>query len=261
MKFKIGTFLLIAFSIGCTKEFTLSKIDPTIIANIKSILLDDSYDLYVREVFKSEEENAKSVKTRVNSNDKSLILIEIEYLLISYSQNNAIYISTMPDMHQQYYDKFSKELLDDKMINIYDFKTFSFGKLEGNTKIKYIDKKDKFSDTWNVVIGAKKESIILESITERKNGEFEREIPLIEALKSEIIFKKLDGYKIVYLNPFIKGQNEIIEYKQDKLYFLKNGNNYQMYFFFTKEINKYGARYPTIIFWDDRIKYKPDPLF
>src|SRR5882762_8649311 len=95
--------LLLFLLTSCSTYFTYSRSRASVAADT-FITLDQSYSFYVREVYVTDSNSDRIMKTNFSSQFQSARkLIEIEYLLISGNAKNVLYFATIPDKWQRYY--------------------------------------------------------------------------------------------------------------------------------------------------------------
>jgi hypothetical protein len=253
---RICLLLVTVLMTGCAKYFSYGSPGQAALTD-QSLVIDNSYKLFVRETYKSGATNEKVMRTNFsgNSRDKK-DLIEVEYLIISDIQKKVLYFSTIPDKRQKYY---AKHYLGPNMINCYDLRVLYTGILDKNraSEIGYVSKDGKSTDTWVMEYNNDKTIIYLNSIVERQNGEFTDYLLVKEALSDPVSFVKSAQLELVYLNPFTENP-DTAHLLGNRIYFKKNKNKYELYFRFDKALKK---NYTDIYFKDKRILYNPEPLF
>ena len=116
-------------------------------ASYHALVLDSSYALYVRKVNRVGGEGERDLETKQRSvRSETQPLIEVEYLLVSDSLRNVIYISTLADKFQKYYQK---NYLGDGYVNMWDFETILFGKMQDSHTFVFASKdKDNSTIEW-----------------------------------------------------------------------------------------------------------------
>lgn len=248
-----AAWILLIFP-GCAKYYHFDSGFPGNGDPAKCITLDNSYDYYIRQLYRSKETGRNEQK---NFSEKGArdSLLEIEYLFISSIHNNVIYISTVPDKFQKYYAD-STRYLGEQFVNIYDFKKFSFGILEDTNTFRFISKSGKESDAWNITSPG--DSITLNTLEQTVGNRFVDLIPVNRALEKDIIFRKVTGPCTLLFYRNYKNQKDSSICSERKLCINQQGKKYEVFFHVDSKID--GAD-RFIYFYDNRIPYSPDTLF
>jgi len=244
MKKMIVLLLAVLLFFSCARKFDISAaFRKGIPANMQQLVLDSSYHLYIREVF-LDTSDAGDKMVLANNNDLSPgnKLIEIEYLLLSEQDNRAVYISTIPDKYQSYYNKKS-HYLKREYLNAYDFSTFRFGrKATAEKAIVFKDKKGDGSNTWNYRI--ENDSILHVYEVEESINDSRRIYSTDEALSRKASFVRTDSFRIAFRNmekerkvEIKRGRPPLKRFCRDNtIYFKKEGDKYSIYFRFDKSL-------------------------
>ena len=263
MKTILALLCCIVLFFSCARKFSItSTFRKGIPEDMQQLVLDDSYHLYIREVF-LDTSNAgdKMVKTGNTTLNGSNKLIEIEYLLLSEKQKRAVYISTIPDKYQTYYAKKAR-YLPREYLNAYDFSTFRFGKKTSDDAIVFENTVTKESDTWKYNI---EDSILhVYEVVERINGDANNVYLVDEALSHKANFVLTDSFRIVFRNmakekkvEIKRGRPPLKRFSKDNtIYYRKDGNKYSIYFRFDKTLPP-AYKDSTISFGNTRLVNAP----
>lgn len=267
---------------GCGKHLTYSSFShnslPQNRQRVGFITLDDSYRLYVRRLYEETVGVRKSLVThKIQNLTQQGTLVEVEYLLISETKKNAIYISTISDHYQT---RYSERDLPPNQLNAFDFKVILFGKLDALDKIVFQAKQGAEVDVWNLKYGQARSSLEIEGITEFIGKEFQLYIPVDKALENPVHFVGFEQYALVYqstfdnkmlsLLPFLKRSDTtrvasftgtIYFVRKCKWPFRSRCKNMRMYFPFDTPLVKKNQRLMSIYFKDNRIGSNPCLLF
>lgn len=256
MKKSIYTWLLCAGLASCAKNYyTSSTIRPTLTSRF--ITLDESYRLYIRQLYKVTVGNKTEKKGNLSPNfSDTSSLIEVEYLLISDLHNNAIYFSTIPDKYMTYY---ATELLGENVINIYDLKNVLFGKIDLTGNIHFEARKSNQKNIWNICYKQQRENtfLLLTTISEEIDNAFENMIPLAPALQDEINFKQAPNFTIAFRK---RGEKDLAYLADNRLHLNYKENIIELKFILDRQIEFNQGWSNEIYFKDERIRSKPDAL-
>jgi hypothetical protein len=163
MKYLLYT-ILIALLMSCqSRKYLIVRDFDT--SDKKNIALDNSYEFYLREIYRDSTGQTFMLKKEPAKNSK---LIEMEYLLYSKDQAKLIYISTVPDKYQKYYSNW--RLKDTTLINAYDFNTFHVGKISKEGIVFHDIKENRTSIIWEIEKAS--DSLRIERIIEKKTTYF-----------------------------------------------------------------------------------------
>ncbi len=228
-----------------------------------SLDLDTTYNFYLREVYKDKnEKNENILKTNVEKKDTAnKTRIEVEYLLLSWAHQNAIYITTVPDKYQNYY---ASNFIADTLINAYDFSTFYFGKItDDGESIFFISNDGKKVITWDIrpfITGMFSKKLSIREIAVQKNDLVENVILLNKALEEPVTFTHENNFTIVFAIPGKKpatssDNREFCKLKDQKIYFNAGIHGSNIYFRFDKNIPD--SRDSAIRFDYRRTRYAP----
>ncbi|RYY31172.1 MAG: hypothetical protein EOO04_02195 [Chitinophagaceae bacterium] len=215
------------------------------------ILLDDSYELYVREGFLEEtgtgRKQLNTAQNRISATGKR---IEVEYLLVSKNQKRCLYIATVPD---KYRNRYQEDFMKDT-INLYDARVFYYGELTQSDKVTFRSKSElNDRDVWTLTQAGS--SITISEIREYKKGELTNILSMEDALKDPLVFKKSATYTIGHkdndeekpeFNEVAKGANAVFIKKNKK-------GKYAIYFEMSKPIEGFSH----LKFLDQRVWYRP----
>jgi hypothetical protein len=262
-----GYILLLLLFFSCTRKYAITgEFRHGIPEGFSGIVLDSSYELYIREVYKDVSVPGDfKVKERVTTvNPETDKLIEIEYLLVSFKKGNAFYISTIPDKYQNYYSKKIKYFKTEE-LNAYDFSTFSFGKINsaGNA-VKFDNEVTKHSDTWRFnLLG---DSLHVYQAEERIKNDPVNIYLVDEALSKPALFIRKPNFKIAFRNmekekreETRKGRPPYLRFSIDSTVYYQTANKKtSIYFRFNRNIT--GFRDSTIKFSFDRMHNHPSVL-
>ncbi|MGC4103420.1 hypothetical protein [Ferruginibacter sp.] len=260
----ISICLLLLFS--CARKYNISQAFRNgVPADMQKIVLDNTYKLYIREVFlDTADAGDKNVQSTLVPTSNATKLIEIEYLLFSAERGRAVYIATIPDKYQLYYAKKSK-YLPREYLNAYDFSTFRFGKKAADGK-GIVFENGQYSATWNYEM--LHDSILhVYEVVERLNGDASNVYLVDEALSRKASFVQTDSFKIVFRNMTIEKKLDINEVKKGRkpykrfwldntIYFRNENNKYSIYFRFDHSLPS-GYKDSTISFGNARLVNAP----
>lgn len=220
------------FILGCTHYFTkVNYPQNQFLLNPNSITIDSSYSYYIRKVYKREGPfSKKSFVSNLYEGGKPEDLVEIEYLLLSPSKGNAIYLTMIQDMNQKFY---SRNYLGDQYINGFEFRNFLFGTFKHN-KIVFISKDDSTTDEWTVGFNDTADEVLVLNILENVHGEYNQNTPIEKALDKNVGFTKISTPSLVFHYPG-KPLSDIYPSADNKIHFYKPINKIRIHFVFKKE--------------------------
>ena len=234
--------------------------------NMETMLLDSSYHFYLREVYRDKNQlNENVLNSNVAKGDTAnKKRIEVEYLLISRSYNNAIYITTIPDKYQHYYSTYRYA---DTLINAYDFNTFHFGKISdnGESLVFTSDEKGKIIN-WDIRPFIQKDfpsKLSIREIEIRRRDKFENTILINRALEQPVTFIQQNSFTIIFEPPSWKTDtcNEYLPIRslsEQQIYFDKAKNGLDLFLRFNENIGD--SKDSAIRFDAKRIRYMPFKL-
>jgi hypothetical protein len=218
------------------------------------IRVDSTFELYVRKVTRSGTTDKDLETTQALKASDAQPLIEIEYLLISDKEKKLIYLSTLADKTQKYYQT---NYVGDGYINIYDFETLLFGVLKNRHTVEFISKDPlpRNRIVWN--LSRNGPDIVIRDIQEFEKNEFQLYIPANQALKDPILFKRLSPFQFIYHKPWTPITENIIPLKDDLIHIDKEKNKYTAWFWLQRPLPN---GYSKIKYLDRRIPFSPEPL-
>ena len=265
MKQTASILLCIVIWCSCSRgkyyiSSTFRKYDNS---EIQSVELDSTYNFYLREVYEDKnEKNENILKTNVDKKDTAnKKRIEVEYLLLSWAHQNAIYITTVPDKYQNYY---ASNFIADTLINAYDFSTFYFGKItDDGESIFFISNNGKKVITWDIrpfITGKFSNKLSIREIAVQKNDQVENVILLNKALEEPVAFSHQNNFTIIFATPGKKPMinSDCLEFcklKDHKIYFNAGIHGSNIYFRFDKNIPD--SKDSVIRFDYHRTRYAP----
>jgi hypothetical protein len=246
--------LLAVFLGGCKHNYYLfgraGDPDPV---DYRRILLDSTYELYVRKVVRVGEEGNKDLESKQKTRrSKENPLIEVEYLLLSDSNNDVIYFSTLADKFQKYYQQY---YLGDGYVNVEDFETICFGTRQDEHTFIFTsgDTALHSYDTWTWRKDDSGGKVL--AVQEFVKGEFQLFIPAVQALKDSIFFKRVGAFSIVHHYPTFPLNENVIPIQDETIHIMQDGGCWVVYFVFTQPISN---GYKKIKFLDNRIPFSPE---
>lgn len=227
---------------ACTSSFVYKRfaIDYVLDSEKGKIVLDNSYDFYVRAVTSKEQVVAGSdAKQRLlglmeagNLKGRFDIdtgrIIEIEYLWISRCQHTVLYVSTVADRFQNRYS--DKSFLGLDKPNVADFRILLIGKVDTD-KVVFYGRDGAHTDTWT--IREKASEIRLQMIEQKRFGELEEVFLLDDAVHNPLVFKKLNSWKVMFLDKDDKIVNHAVPLADNNLHYASAGNRFGLMFDFT----------------------------
>jgi hypothetical protein len=241
----------------CTHSFYYFKgPDDPPPASYHTLLLDTSYALYVRKVNRVGARGERDLETKqLSFRSESQPLIEVEYLLVSDSLRNVIYISTLADKYQKYYQK---NYLGDGYVNMWDFETMLFGKMEDSHTFVFESKDKDHNSTieWQWRRHGQEADIM--DLQEFAKGEFQLFIPANQALKDSILFRRVGAFNIVYHEPGLPLTQDIIPWKDRSIHIEQNEGKFTVFFILDSVLTN---GYSQVKFLDNRIPFTPEPLY
>ncbi|MBD1396836.1 hypothetical protein H9Q13_06640 [Pontibacter sp. JH31] len=267
---------------GCGKHLTYSSYSeeslPTNRQQVGRITLDGSYQLYVRRLYEENDgERKRLVTRRYQEAAPGGILVEIEYLLLSETKQNVIYISTISN---HYRNRYAERDIPPNQLNAYDFKVILFGKLNDSGEIAFDAKRGEAVDVWSLKYGANRNFLEISGITELIKNEFQLYIPADKALREPVHFEGFKQYALIYQSTFDNTTQPPLSFSERKdtgdvasftgtIYFVRksrkprNGHfeNMRMYFPFDSPLSRKNQRLLSIYFKRDRIGSNPYLLF
>ncbi|MDN3656835.1 hypothetical protein QWZ08_14405 [Ferruginibacter paludis] len=256
------TLIICSYACNRGKYFSTNIFSKGNTAGMQVQELDSTYHLYLREVYKDKNYlNENVLKTNVEKSDTiNKIRIEVEYLLISWTHKNALYISTIPDKYQRYYaiNRFA-----DTLLNAYDFSTFHFGKIDDDGEsISFLSGNKIKLVTWDIrpfINGVYPPKIFVREIAIQRKDMVENVILINKALEEPLGFIHQNSFTIIFEKPGNK-KDTCTDYMLHKLYgnriyFNKVKHGFDIYFRFDKNINNSGDS--AIGFEYQRTRYPP----
>jgi len=183
---------------------------------LDSIVVDETYTLYMREICREKPEKGFYYKNSPNNpasvvkcdcEDQSVTYKkerqEIQYLLISEKQNRVIYITTIPPRVKWDMLTYQNNLFDIKnFVNINYFNTFFFGSLgKGELLFQTLKRKEVRSNDQNVNfkwayhLSSGGKYLEIDRLIEQKNG-WQKHLNPNEILQPAIRFYKKENYRI-----------------------------------------------------------------
>jgi hypothetical protein len=256
MKYLVLMLALFTLSECANNFYSFNGPDDPPPASYHALLLDSSYSLYVRKVNKVGPKGERDLETKQRSiRSDSQPLIEVEYLLVSDSLRNVIYISTLADKWQTYYQK---NYLGDGYVNMWDFETILFGKMQDSHTFIF-ESKDKDHKTriewqWRRH-GA--EAVVVD-LQEFLKDEFQLFIPAHQALKDSILFMRVASFNIVYHEKGLPLHQDIIPWKDRSIHIEENEGKYTVFFVLDSALANGDS---LVKFLDNRIPFAPGALY
>lgn len=195
MKNKLTILIaLLVFTLagGCTKAiYTIEGPGYELPGAIGAVPFDDThYDLFVRTVSVQEEASIRTLKVNAGTAGK---LIEIEYLFISKTGHNVIYISTVADRYKSRYS--GTDFPGIRQPNVADLRVFLVGTFDQRNveKFTFYYPDGEHTDTWWLHKQDGTGDRLLRSIEQKRFTEYIASFPLEDGLGSKLIFKKQSG--------------------------------------------------------------------
>jgi hypothetical protein len=255
MKYLVMMVALITLS-ECARNYYYKGPDDPPPASYHALPLDSSYSLYVRKVNRVGGQGDRDLETKqLSLRSKAQPLIEVEYLIVSDSFRNVIYISTVADKWQRYYQK---NYLGDGYVNMWDFETILFGKMQDSHTIvfesKDNDHKSRVEWQWRRV---GQEAVVVD-LQEFLKGEFQLFIPAHQALKDSILFRRVGPFNIVYHESGLPLSRDIIPWKDRSIHIEENEGKFTVFFILDSVL---ANGYSQVKFLDNRIPFTPEPLY
>lgn len=263
--------LMIALMASChPREFsTIQNFDA---AGKKKLTLDNTYQFFVREIYKESTNHNYSLtdkKAKTDSSKKELI--EIEYILYSEQHHKLLYITTVPDRFQKYY---SDHALPQTQMNARDFNTFHFGNVRLNKReVDFKTYKKNTTYTWQYDVDL--DSLVIRRIIETKNGIYQNERSVENSIYDGAKFRRMNRFEFIYKNNKAN-DSTILKMADPTLYVSRKRKKYSVYFNFDtaiplkdgeknnrseKEGSRNSTRFTTIIFkGPNRIPYSPESV-
>ncbi len=264
---KIGASILIYIVLCCScsrgKYYVSNAFRKPDNSQMESLDLDSTYNFYLREVYKDKNErNENILKTNVEKKDTgNKTRIEVEYLLLSWAHQNAVYITTVPDKYQNYY---ASNFIADTLINAYDFSTFYFGKItDDGESIFFVSNDGKKVITWDIrpfITRNFSKKLSIREIAVQKNDLVENVILLNKALDEPVTFIHQSNFTIVFATPGKKPElnnsySSLCKLEDRKIYFNAGIHGSNIYFRFDKNIPD--SKDSAIRFDYHRTRYAP----
>lgn len=230
------------------------------------ISIDDSYELYRRDVFTARNINAKEMSIGENTVRQSKELqshhidsgklVEVEYLLLSRLHKNAIYITTIPDIGQTYYER---NKLPRNIVNIQDFNTFHLGKIKEENAVEFLFPDQHGSNTWQFYqIINDSEMLSLKTIVFKIDGSIQSETRADLSMADTVEFIHVGKFILRLSKPIKKNKpREEFNSRDNIVYARKKKSNYQLLFRFSEPINRKDS---TVFFKDKFVRHTPLPL-
>ena len=250
--------LIIVFACGRRSYRFSNAFEKGVPPGLETIHLDDSYALYRREVIKDKDPGVDRFTMRQNkalSNEPDK-LIEVEYLLISNRDKNAIYITTIPDARQVYFveNNFSKDT-----VNIQDLNTFHFGKIVDTTEIQFLFPDMHRSNTWETHQEIdNSRTLSIKRLTHKVDGVHHSEMRADLALVDTVEFHRVGKFTLLLSKPKKRKQErQVIQSLDNIIYVSTKRSGYRLLFRFNQPVNKKDS---TVVFASKFVRHTPKPL-
>jgi len=237
----------------------IARFDP----DKPAVGLDDTYRKYMRYVYRgSDSRGHRVLKTVSEKTLTDTVLLEVEYLLVSDTHRNVIYITTIPDKYQKWYTR--NLLPHPSWINAYDFNTFHFGKITGEGEYTFSLPGGSISRVWNVEIAV--DEIKIDRIDQKVDGYRQEAIFVSDAIGFPIFFDARENSNVVFSS--YKDRLLPCDFLNRKIYIKEERRGFRIYMEFTcdptaKERRKQKRIEPysyVISFGKKRVRYSPLPL-
>ena len=221
---------------------------------IQEITIDNTYNLYVRQVCKPIEEKSRACNCELLP-PASRKRIEIEYLFFSTSNENFIHITTVPDV---YFESYSYDLFNrDSLVNIKKLNRFHFGKVDHKkSEIRFLQKDATQYDLWRFDRQAK--ALEITSVVEQKAERNHDVMELQFAFDQPVVYYQRESFQIGFKENVRTNTTDSLVLVDENSFYFTNEDKYKLYF--VLETVPPGQDSKTLFFRNVRIMYSPKPL-
>lgn len=199
---------LIIFTMGCSRTFYYDN--ETKEKYVKEFAVDSTCMVYQRKLYTIKDENSNHFKDLTIDTDNT-VLAEIQYLII-HSNNDALYISTLPSKYPE--DKTGTYLLKSGYKNSkpfypnsFFFSTFYFGKFNPADSTLLFSSR-KAMQVWNLKITQEKKEVKVRGVMKKK-----RNVDFVSMTKFHIKKRRNELKKIVSDKIFASNQQITLSVK------------------------------------------------
>ena len=178
-------------------------------------------------------------------------------MLLSQRHKNALYITTIPDIRQTYYET---NKLPKTIVNIQDFNTFHLGKIKEENAIEFLFPDQHGSNTWQFYQNINdSEMLSLKTIVFKIDGSIQSETRADISMADTLEFLHVGKFILRLSKPVKKDKpREHFDSRDNIIYARKKKSNYQLLYRFNAPINRKDS---TIFFNDKFVRHTPRPLF
>ncbi|MDB5022868.1 MAG: hypothetical protein JWP78_623 [Mucilaginibacter sp.] len=235
---------------------------------LDSLMLDSSYQLYVRQIGKPKGDFALSRNNMEETSGTDQERIELQYLLLSAKQKKVIYLTTIPplhtgdDIHRWIYDEPLYE--NTNYVNIWVLNLFFIGAYDESAQTFTFQKKDgQSSDTWTVLVDKNSSLLTVVNMTDPKRSQLQHvdSADPRKVLELSIKFYKQKDFHLGYdgnwLDSNFSTGTELTGNRLALYYANDNGDN-DIFFHVGKQPgNNHNFEDLWVHFYDIRIRYQP----
>lgn len=263
-------YILIPAVIFCscmgTKFTYVPDSDVEAYGDLMPFNINSTYELYVRQVVRLEDAATKTYRLANAETPDGKNVVEIEYMLISKTDNRVIILNNIPSIYQGYGGRKNKSIERSKSYNLADtdkeieidiwyLRQFRFGRIDQNSNLEFVNVDGTSKNhIWKIseeIPG----TIRLNSISVAdKYGEVVRNIK--EAFELEVVFKKVNSFRLVFRYKENGTVKNSYGPKDQTFYVSKKTNRWNIIFRFDMPVNGSGTL-NNIVFTKDRMYAPP----
>ena len=261
-------FILLISLAGCRGTKFNYASDDTVkeLGPLRSVHLDSTFRLYVRQIIKKYNYSTKMYDPLNAKTPDGKKVIEVEYMLLSWEKKQVLILNNIPSIYQNIgtgnRNRFNIAGGKDSLsIDIWYVRQFRFGKIKNEDSIVFKNANGT-TDThiWNI-IHYPADSIKLNSISVADNlgmGEDTRNID--SAFSLPMIFKPVHNFKLFFENKTMPKTSARSFDLPDNTFYVVNKNK-KWYAIFSFPVSVYPAKndsFKNIIFTNDRMYTAPE---
>lgn len=235
---------------------------------LDTVSLDDSYQLYVRQIGKSKSDLAVSRKNmeEISGSDKERV--ELQYLLLSPKNKRVIYLTTIPPLHTGDDDHrwiYDEPLFDNtNYVNIWVLNLFFVGAYDAAKQTFNFTKKDHPTvDSWTYELNGDGSTLTVVNMTDRDRSQLQHttQADPRSVLALPIKFYRQKDFHLGYDGVWPDkdfSQGTILTGSCSAIYYATKDGESDIFFHVGKDPDKRsGYKDLWVHFYDIRVRYRP----
>lgn len=265
-------YMALLVTSSCTKTFYNTTPPDVVRDSLKSIHLDETYQLYVRQIcrtrraadfYSAHNPAASAAVTYCNCEDGAGERVELEYLFYSEQKKNFLFITTIPPYVLKNETKISYDqafFTKAYLVNVFFMHTFSFGKVNNGNQVIFQDGSK--TETWSIAFSRNKSEITVTGVPLNNNN-----VNPADVFSLPVKFVKKDKFVLCFEdgshNPLDEEQNPAVIDSHDTIYTAANFRGFSKVIFFKFDIpyrTTSRNSYTWLYFTPKRINYSPFPV-